>query len=379
MESENIYVTKFGDIKTNKEVLGSAFHRKFSKGDILFGTRRAYLKKAGMATFDGICANTTLVLRPKHRNFVNGLLPFIVQWENFTEFAVAKSVGSTNPYVRWRDLSNFEFYLPSFDEQLKMQTLFCSIQKSIDTLKVLISKLKIYKAATMDELLTRGIGHKKFKRVKWFFGKEVEIPSGWEIKKMGDILRIKSGNTPSRKHPEFFGGNIAWVTSTDLNRSKITSTLESITKDAINKSNLTILPKGTFLIASYGLEAVGTRGKCGILTMDAACNQACMAFIPSNEIISEYLFYFYLCFGEKIIYNIAQGTKQQNLYPDTIKQVSLLTPSLLEQQKIVAILSGIDEQIVATNNHLLNLKSMRRDIINERLTPPLKQEDNVVH
>ena len=135
MESENVYVTKFGDIKANKEVLGSAFHRKFLKGDILFGTRRAYLKKAGIATFDGICANTTLVLRPRHNNFVSGLLPFMVQWEKFTEFAVAKSVGSTNPYVRWRDLADFEFCLPSFDEQLKTNTLFWSIQKSVDLLK----------------------------------------------------------------------------------------------------------------------------------------------------------------------------------------------------------------------------------------------------
>ena len=74
IESENLYVTKFGDIKTNKHVLGSAFHRRFFKGDILFGTRRAYLRKAAIATFDGICANTTLVLRSKNNYFVKRII-----------------------------------------------------------------------------------------------------------------------------------------------------------------------------------------------------------------------------------------------------------------------------------------------------------------
>ena len=103
IESEKLFITKFGDIELDQEVIGSAFHRKFSKGHILFGTRRAYLKKAAIVTFDGICSNTTLVLKTKKDDQFAKLFPFLMQWKKFTEFVVNRSVGSTNPYVRWRD------------------------------------------------------------------------------------------------------------------------------------------------------------------------------------------------------------------------------------------------------------------------------------
>ena len=134
LESEKLHITRFGDIERDKEVIGSAFHRKFSKGHVLFGTRRAYLRKTGIVTFDGICANTTLVLKPKQNGLIGGLLPFIVRLEKFTKHAVNRSVGSTNPYVRWRDLAAFEFELPSEPEQLKIKETLWSIQNSIDSL-----------------------------------------------------------------------------------------------------------------------------------------------------------------------------------------------------------------------------------------------------
>ena len=377
IESENLYVTKFGDIKKNKEVIGSAFHRKFSKGDILFGTRRAYLKKAGIATFDGICANTTLVLQPKNNNFSKELLPFIVQWEKFTEFAVSRSVGSTNPYVRWRDLADFEFYLPSLNDQIRISELFWSIQKSIDSLDTLIQKLEIYKNSKANELFTKGIGHTKYKKIKWLFGKEIEVPETWTKTTFSEISQLKTGSTPSRARPDYFNGNIPWVTSTDLNRGLITKTLENISKEAKEKTRLKIIPKGTFVIATYGLEAAGTRGKCGILNMDATINQACMAFLPSEKIDTMFLFYFYLEYGERIAFNFAQGTKQQNLYPYTFKQIPFVLPSILEQQKIASILSNIHEQIDHLENHLSKLKTIRKSIINEKLTPP-KMEDKIV-
>ena len=165
LESEKLHITRFGDIERDKEVIGSAFHRKFSKGHVLFGTRRAYLRKTGIVTFDGICANTTLVLKPKQNGLVEGLLPFIVRLEKFTEHAVNRSVGSTNPYVRWRDLAAFEFELPSEPEQLKIKETLWSIQNSIDNLENLLEKTKIYFISRRESLLTRGIGHTKFKRV----------------------------------------------------------------------------------------------------------------------------------------------------------------------------------------------------------------------
>jgi len=257
-------------------------------------------------------------------------------------------------------------------EQQKIGYILSNCDDLIQSYDSIIQTTKKLNQGLMQHLLTKGIGHKKFKKVKWLFGKEIEIPNNWISKKVEDVFKLKSGSTPSRTKPEFFEGDIPWVTSTDLNRSKITSTLEKITKDAVKDANLTILPKGTFVIATYGLEAAGTRGKCGILEIEAAFNQACMAFLPSSEMSSMFLFYFYLYFGEKIIFSIAQGTKQQNLYSDTVKKVNLIIPPLKEQEKITSVFSEIGSKIDDLESKKSSLENLKKGLMQKLLTGQIR-------
>ena len=83
---------------------------------------------------------------------IDGLLLFILQWNKFTEWSILKTVGSTNPYVRWRDLANFEFVLPSKNEQLKLHDLFWSIQNLIDSLEDLMEKNRLVYNSLCDSL-----------------------------------------------------------------------------------------------------------------------------------------------------------------------------------------------------------------------------------
>jgi len=276
------------------------------------------------------------------------------------------------PHVGHGNIAKVKFLLPSINEQRRIMSMLANVNDLIDSYDKAIENTTKLKRGLMQKLLTKGIGHKKFKKIKWLFGKEIEIPNNWITKKVEDIFKLKSGSTPSRTKPEFFEGDISWVTSTDLNRSKITSTLEKITKYAVKDANLTILPKGTFVIATYGLEAAGTRGKCGILQMDATCNQACMAFLPSSEMTSVFLFYFYLYFGEKIIFSIAQGTKQQNLYSDTVKKVTLIIPPLKEQEKITSILSEIDSKISDLESKKSSLENLKKGLVQKLLTGQIR-------
>jgi len=278
------------------------------------------------------------------------------------------AVGSTQIHIRTPLFFKIKLALPKFTEQQKIATILSNTDNLISNTQKIIDQTKSIKKGLMQKLLTKGIGHKKFKKVKWLFGKEIKIPEEWISKKVGDVFKLKSGSTPSRTKSEFFEGDISWITSTDLNRSKITSTIEKITKEAVKDANLTLLPKGTFVIATYGLEADGTRGKCGILEMNATCNQACMAFLHSSVMDSLFLFYFYLYFGEKIIFSIAQGTKQQNLYSYTINKVTLLIPPLKEQLKIISILSHIDSQITTQTQYKEKLERLKKSLMQKLLT-----------
>ena len=87
-----------------------------------------------------------------------------------------------------------------------------------------------------------------------------------------------SGATPYRGRPEYYKGQINWITSGELNYNIITDTNEKITEEAVRNTNLKILPKGTFLFAITGLEAEGTRGSCAKQALTRN-NQSCMALL----------------------------------------------------------------------------------------------------
>lgn len=95
----------------------NTFSKSFKKGQILFGRRRAYQQKAGVATFDGICSGDITVIEAIQGKVDKDLLPFIIQNERFFEHAVQGSAGSLSPRVKWEHLASYEFVLPSLSEQ----------------------------------------------------------------------------------------------------------------------------------------------------------------------------------------------------------------------------------------------------------------------
>lgn len=116
MDSEDLTIYRFGNFATDD--VGPAFTRLFKPGQVLYGSRRTYLKKVAVANFEGICANTTFVLESKDETiFDSRLLPFIMLSDAFTRWSISHSKGSTNPYVLFSDLADYEFDLPSIEEQ----------------------------------------------------------------------------------------------------------------------------------------------------------------------------------------------------------------------------------------------------------------------
>lgn len=95
----------------------NTFTKAFKKGQILFGRRRAYLKKAAIADFDGICSGDITVIEAIPGKVEPLLLPFIIQNEKFFDYAVSRSAGGLSPRVKWEHLKDYELALPPIDEQ----------------------------------------------------------------------------------------------------------------------------------------------------------------------------------------------------------------------------------------------------------------------
>ncbi len=111
-----------GEINLDRweEGIENTFTKGFKKGQMLFGRRRAYLKKAALAPFDGVCSGDITVIEAIPEKLNPELLPFIIQNDMLFDFAVGNSAGSLSPRVKWEHLKEYEFELPELNQQNKL-------------------------------------------------------------------------------------------------------------------------------------------------------------------------------------------------------------------------------------------------------------------
>ncbi|GAA1082285.1 restriction endonuclease subunit S [Nocardiopsis composta] len=128
MDTDDLKIHRWGD--PSEVDLGPAFHRRFRPGQVLYGSRRTYLRKVAVADFDGVCANTTFVVESKDPGvLLQEFLPFVMTSEPFHAFAIAESKGSVNPYVNWSDIARYEFNLPPLEEQKRIADLLWAVER----------------------------------------------------------------------------------------------------------------------------------------------------------------------------------------------------------------------------------------------------------
>ena len=167
----------------------NTFTKMFRKGDVLFGRRRAYLKKAAIAPFDGICSGDITVIEADPDKILPELLPFIIQNDNLFDFAVGKSAGSLSPRVKWEHLKNYVFELPDMDKQKELAELLWAIDDTKKSYQKLI--------AATDELV-------KSQFIE-MFGDPRDNPKGYPIKFLSEIASYWNGLTYKPKDVADFG------------------------------------------------------------------------------------------------------------------------------------------------------------------------------
>ena len=189
---------------------------------------------------------------------------------------------------------------------------------------------------------------------------------------LGEVGTWQSGGTPSRSNKTYYGGNIPWLKTGDLNDGLISDIPESITEEAVTNSSAKINPAGSVLIAMYG----ATIGKLGILTFPATTNQACCACIEFNAITQLYLFYFLLSQRNGFIAK-GGGGAQPNISKEIIVNTFIPLPPLSEQQRIVmeiekwfALINQVEQDKVALQTAIKQTKSKILDLaIHGKLVP----------
>ena len=191
--------------------------------------------------------------------------------------------------------------------------LFDKIQKEK---KKLIREGKIKKQKSLEEIKKDEI--------------PFDIPETWKWVRLGDVGEWAAGSTPLRTNLEFYGGEIPWLKTGDLNDGFITDVPEYITDLALSRTSLKLNPAGSVLIAMYG----ATIGKLGILKKPMTTNQACCACQPLDGIYNLYLFYFLMSSRRRLI-KMAEGGAQPNISRTKIIGLTMPLPPLAEQKRTV--------------------------------------------
>ncbi|WP_350628000.1 restriction endonuclease subunit S [Pseudoalteromonas sp. CAL260-MNA-CIBAN-0059] len=174
IDSEDIHLRRSASIEES-----TTFTKKFCKGDVLFGRRRAYLKKAAKASFEGICSGDITVMRATEELLHPELLPFVVNNNKFFEHAVQHSAGGLSPRVKFKDLAQYEFHVPSKAIQSQMLSLFEIAQSTITKEKELLESVNTAHNALLKEL-------------------EMQIKGSSDA--IGDFVEIKNGFAFSGKY-----------------------------------------------------------------------------------------------------------------------------------------------------------------------------------
>lgn len=190
IESENIHLTRSDNLEQS-----TTFTKKFAVGDMLFGRRRAYLKKAAQARFTGICSGDITVLRAKD-NLLPKLLPFIVQNEKFFDYAIKHSAGGLSPRVKFKDLANFEFHLPPKSQQTQLAELLWATDEMLQ---------KSYGLLGVHSKLVDSCRAETFKGNRW---PQRRLNDFFEVQ-LGKMLSAKA-RTGDSPFPYLTNQNIQW-------------------------------------------------------------------------------------------------------------------------------------------------------------------------
>lgn len=177
------------------------------------------------------------------------------------------------------------------------------------------------------------------------------LPKEWHRSTLGEIARITSGGTPDRSKPEYWDGDIPWVTTGEIQFNTITDTDEKITAAGLQNSSAKLFPPGTLLMAMYGQGK--TRGQVAKLGIEAATNQNSAAILLNDGHAPDFYFHF-LSSQYENIRDFGHSGGVSHLNAGLLKQIAVPVAPIREQHRVAQILSTWDQAIVAAEQLVAN-------------------------
>ena len=329
----------------------NTFSKMFRKGNVLFGRRRAYLKKAAVAPFDGICSGDITVIEAKPDRILPELLPFIIQNDDLFDFAVGKSAGSLSPRVKWEHLKNYEFELPDMEKQKELAELLWAMDNTKKSYQKLI--------AATDELVKS--------QFMELFGDPVTNTQGREVRPFKDfMLDIRYGTSQPPTFNEL--GEFKFIRATNIKAGRITENgmlrisadeAAKIEKCRLNGNEIIIVRSG----ANTGDTCVVTdeyRDQYAGYDIIVTLNLEIANPVFFNELMNTH-------YMQAIIKPLTVRAAQPHINSEQVQNLPMLVVPLQEQEQFATFVRQSDKSKFELEKALSELTATYKRIIAENL------------
>ena len=326
----------------------NTFTKMFKKGQVLFGRRRAYLKKAAVAPFDGICSGDITVIEAIPGKIIPELLPFIFQNDTLFDFAVERSAGSLSPRVKWEHLKNFEFELPELDKQKELADILWASERAKTAYRELIS--------STDELVKSQFIEMFGAYPKTRLGDYIEQVRGVSYKPNDLLLSLEDTHITLLRANNISNNEINFDEVQYVSRAKV-SPQQIIREDDI------------LMCASSGsLEHVGKAAICSPTSIDYTFGAFCKVIRTKKDLLPKFLATYFVTdeYRDKIM-SLACGTNINNLKNEYIDNLLIPIPEMSIQENFVRMIEQFDKSKFAAKQALENLERTQKSLMNRYL------------
>ena len=323
------------------ETAPSRAQRLLTLYDILFQTVRPYQKNnyhfKAENDLPTVASTGYAVFRTEQSS---EYLYELIHTERFLSDIMKRCTGTSFPAVSSSDIEDIAIWIPEFQEQKKIGDFLTLVDTKIAKQRLLIETLKKYKRGLNIRLLS-GISMSYSKR-------------------LGDVCSIIGGGTPDTTTAKFWDGGINWFTPSEIGKTKyVVSSVRSISYDGMLKSSAKLLPQNTVLLTTRA-----TLGEMSILHGEATTNQGFQSLIPSNELLAEYVYYLQVII-KPWCEKYASGNTFREISKSALSNCVIPVPDISIQNKIVRVLSGIDQHIERENDILDKLREQKKALLQQ--------------
>lgn len=357
LDSENLQVRRWGVLADT----AVTFTKRFRKGQVLFGKRRAYQRKVAVAEFDGICSSDILTFEPKGDELIPALLPFIVQSDGFFAHALGTSAGSLSPRTRWGQLADYKFPLPPKEEQQRVAEILGAADEVSEHFG---EALRHVDALRRNTLLHALAGASRGSRTRP--SPIGPIPQDWDVVRIGEAGDVQLGR---QRAPKYQSGahtkpylRVANVFDGYLDLSDV---LE-MDFDEADFRTFALKPGDILLNEGQSRELVG---RCAVFNgeiADCCFQNTLIRFRAGERLLPAFAFsYLQHAYYRGAFAAVAsQTTSIAHLGAERFARLFMPIPPKKEQERIVRIVSEIasrQKDIAAHCDHVKKLKQMIRE------------------